>query len=185
MACPDFQSLTLPVLQSAAGGQELTLAARMRAAHEHARRRRQRLVAHLLAARLGRGSADVCAVAVVDEPRLVDAALGLRDAGSGAVGRRARAIRLALHGHLALYSSAVRLRERLIGRPRVARVGHGRWFGDLLDERSLADRRYTRLPITASWAATRPRSDLPMHDGRTVHDRLVPSGVVFDGAFRR
>jgi len=27
MACPDFQSLTLPVLQSAAGGQELTLAA--------------------------------------------------------------------------------------------------------------------------------------------------------------
>lgn len=27
MACPSFQSLTLPVLQSATGGQELTLAA--------------------------------------------------------------------------------------------------------------------------------------------------------------
>jgi hypothetical protein len=39
----------------------------VRAAHEHARRGRQRLIAHLFAARLGRAGSDVRAVAVVDE----------------------------------------------------------------------------------------------------------------------
>jgi len=48
----------------------------MRAAHEHARRRRQRLVAYLLAARLGRAGPDVRAVAVVDEPGLIDTPFG-------------------------------------------------------------------------------------------------------------
>lgn len=70
----------------------------MGAAHEHARCRWQRLVAHLLATGLGRAGPDVRAVAVVDEPGLVDAPPGRRDAGTGAAGHCARVIGLALHG---------------------------------------------------------------------------------------
>jgi hypothetical protein len=44
--------------------------------------------------------------------------------------------------------------------------------GRVLGERLLADRRCARLHVTASWGVIRPFSDLPVHGGRTVHDRL-------------
>jgi hypothetical protein len=88
---------------------------------------------------------------------------------------------LGLSRCLALYSSAVRCRERLgwnavelepgqpacgaFGRPESAHAGRGRMLDDLLDERSLADGRHTTLHVMASWIGTRPLSDLPMHDG--------------------
>jgi hypothetical protein len=116
----------------------------MRAADEHTRRGRQRLIAYGLAARLRGAGANIRSVALVDEADLVDAALGGRDGGAAAIpgdSRRSlyRSLMLAAPGEWVEERHRRSTRDDGIGdRVRMALIGVARLIDTALELHSAA-----------------------------------------------